>query len=706
MEFDPATSNFYAFQRAWNAGHEAYIASAKQCDDYFLGYQWTEEDKKKLEDAGRPALTLNEILQVIGAIRGHYSTTRADLVFKPKRNGATVETAQILTRLIDQIMDANDYQQREAQMVEDGWIEDRGYLDARLSFEENMLGEIAITVLDPRTVVLDPDAKEYDPRTWSEVSIDRWLSLDDIEALYGKAKRDKVEVAAMQQNFGQNYIRYETYGTAPFHGPVTVQQQSQVRSVRVIDRQYKKMMRVREFVDLGTGESRPVPDHWDEKRIQAVSQSHGLFVRSRIAKRIWWTVSSGPVTLHDKASPYDDFTVVPYFPIFRRGRPSGIVRHLIDPQDQLNKVESQILHVVNTTANSGWTVEAGSLVNMTEQDLEQRGAETGLVLVYGRNRQKPEKIQPNQVPSGLENYARKALSYIKDIPGASALLGTAPNSEVSGVTLDKARANALSGLQMAFDNLNYTRRLLARHLLRLIQKFYTEPRIYRVTNWRNPEMPDEEIAINMQAMDDILNDVSIGEYDVVVSSAPARDSAEETAFAESIQMRDIGVMIPDHHVILSSNLPGKRQIAAEVKQMQGLGEPTEAQQMVQQLEIRRAVAEIANLEADVLKTQAEAMQMQVKAQTMGAAEQRQAFEMVESLQQQQAKMEADLMKAAANLQNKLDLAQLHVNAKAALTRFTQVNSTINKEKDNETALQTERLRAAREARRPVSGGSR
>ena len=45
---------------------------------------------------------------------------------------------------------------------------------------------------------------------------------------------------------------------------------------------------------------------------------------------------------------------------------------MISPQEQLNKISSQELHIVNTTANSGWVVESGSLSNMTEEELEER----------------------------------------------------------------------------------------------------------------------------------------------------------------------------------------------------------------------------------------------------------------------------------------------------------------------------------------------
>lgn len=724
MPSDPqvAQRNWNALLRAWPS-HEEWLKVAKKCDRYYMGDQWDEAERAELENEGRPALTINQILKVINAVRGHYSTMRADIQFKPRSGPATEEVAAVLTKLMDQILDANDYRFVEARVVEDGWIQDRGFFDVRIDFSQNMLGEVKITALDPETVILDPDAKEYDPATWSEVIIDRWMSLDDIEGYFGKDRRQAAESVIMAgDTYGANSVRYmeNTFGGGHQTGLVDQTDLARVKAVRVIDRQYRRMSLIREFVDLETGESRPVPEHWDEERVQAVKKRFGLVTRKRLQSRVRWTVTADQVVLHDDWSPYDDFTVVPYFPIFRRGRTSGLVRHLLDPQEQLNKIESQVLHVINTTANSGWMIEAGSLVNMTEQELEERGAETGLVLVYGANRSKPEKIQANQIPAGLEMYAGKALQYISEIPGASALLGTMPGPEVSGVALDQATSRALAGLQMAFDNLDYTRTLLARRVLRLVQKFYTEPRVFRVVDWRDPDMPEEEVAINQpvdpdlvdgrespveEAVDTVLNDITVGEYSVVVTTAPARDTWEDTQFAQAIEMRKAGVFIPDHVVIGSSNLYGKRKIAEEVKQIQGFGEPTEAQQAMAELQLRELQAQVAELEAKAMKLQAEAQLALAKAQTSVAAEQREAQVEAARLQLEAQRLQADVAKKAADLQSKLELAAIHTEAKKELTRYNQLMGRMNKEADREADLAREGLRGLWQARVAAARGT-
>lgn len=683
--------NWASFSRAYSHGHDNYLTIAKKCSDFVHGDQWDPALKAQIEADGRPCLTINEILRVVNTIQGQYSTTQADVVFKPRGKGATAEVAHTLTRLFDQILEANDYHESvEPAVFLDGIVEDRGYFDVRVSTDENIQGEVKITALDPRSVVLDENAKEYDPATWTQVHVDRWMSLDDITLWYGQDKADQVTIWAgdPSQTFGATSVRYESFGGEDHIPgiPAAPQDEHRIKAVRVIDRQYRKLRRVREFVHPITGETRDVPDTWTEAHVQTAAANFGLIIRKALRKRVRWTVSADNITLHDDWSPYNDFTVVPYFPMFRRGQPSGVVRHLLDPQEQFNKSESQGLHVVNTTANSGWVIEAGSLVNMTPEELAKRGSTTGLVLVYGRNRQAPDKILPNPVPPGLENFSAKAKQHIQNIPGVAALVGQVPDERVSGVKLDRMQTKELLGLQVVFDNLDFSRKLLARRVLDCVQKYYTEHRIFYVTNWRDPEMPEEEVQINRAAAGMITHNVTVGEFEVVASSAPARDTAEDSQFAEVLQLREAGIQIPDHHVILASRLPGKRAIAEEVKQMQGLGEPSPMQQQLAELQIRRAVAEIEGIEAQAAEREAQAMLWQSKAQVEITGEQRAGQEAAAQHMRELARIKADLMKQANDLANKIELAQVHTGAKEGLTRYQQLMGSANKDLDRRQDL--------------------
>ena len=102
----------------------------------------------------------------------------------------------------------------------------------------------------------------------------------------------------------------------------------------------------------------------------------------------------------------------------------------------------------------------------------------------------------------------------------------------------------------------------------------------------------------------------MGEYDVIVATAPARDSFDETQFAEALSLRQVGVMIPDDAIIEYSHLARKGELATRIRQMTGQEPPTPEQQqaMAQQQEIQMAQIqlELAKMEAEVKKLQSEA----------------------------------------------------------------------------------------------------
>ncbi|MGY2436793.1 portal protein, partial [Escherichia coli] len=128
----------------------------------------------------------------------------------------------------------------------------------------------------------------------------------------------------------------------------------------------------------------------------------------------------------------------------------------ISPQEQLNKLSSQELHIINTTANSGWQVEENSLVSPSADELQARGAETGLVIVRRRGTAALEKIQPNQIPSGIVHAADRAatnMMYISNV-NEGALGHTGVN--IAGKTVQEKKASMLASLQIIMDNYKFT----------------------------------------------------------------------------------------------------------------------------------------------------------------------------------------------------------------------------------------------------------
>ena len=663
------------YVRARDNGHLEYVEMAKKCDAFYRGDQWDESDVAALDAEGRPALTINTVLPTVNTVLGEQSTRRADVQFKPRRGGDEA-VAHTLTKLYMQIADNNKLDWVEQQVFSDGLILDgRGYFDVRIDFSDHVEGEIRIVAKDPLDILIDPDAKESDPKTWNEVFETKWMTLDEIEELYGKKKAEELRFIAENGNgYGRDSIEYEEnrYGdldsTDDYLGAGIPgdDEYRNVRALRVIERQHKRMTRVMCFVDPETGDTRDVPEPWSEAKAKKFAKQYSLNLIRKVKRKVRWTVTCDKIVLHDDWSPYNDFTIVPYFAYFRRGRPFGMVRNLLSPQEQLNKIASQELHIVNTTANSGWMVESGSLVGMSADDLEEHGAETGLVLEYNRGSTPPVKIQPNQIPTGLDRISQKAALNIKAISGINdSMLGT-DSAEVSGVAIQAKQNRGAIMIQVPLDNLRKTRQYLAEKILDLVQTFYTERRVIMITNEEDPLKPREPMVINeMSPEGQIINDLTIGEYDVVISTAPARDSFDEVQFAEALNLRQVGVAIPDDAIIEYSHLARKQELAKRIRVLTGQEPPTpeqaEAMAMQQQMAMQQLQLEIAKLEAEVRKLQSDAAVNMAKVQDM--ADVQPQLRLTELQSQIDTKMEElQLRRDLADLTNQTRTSQAETNA--------------------------------------------
>ena len=593
-----AKRQWEAYTRARDHGHLDYVEIAKQCDAFYRGEQWDEADISALDDQGRPALTINTILPTVNTVLGEQSTRRADVQFKPRGTG-NQEIAEVLTKLYMQIADNNKLEWIESQAFSDGLIQDRGWFDVRVDFSDHINGEVRIETKDPLDIIIDPDAKEYDPRTWNEIFETKWMSIEEIEETYGQGKADKLRmIAEVGTTLGADSMEYEdeTYGDTDkenYHGadyPNNPEDARTLRSIRVVERQYYRLKDCILYVDPVSGDKRPVPYEWGKKKREKFADDYGLYIVEKKMRAVRWTVTADTVVLHDDWSPYEHFTLVPYFPYWRRGKPFGMVRNLISPQEQLNKISSQELHIVNTTANSGWIVESGSLTGMNADDLEEHGAETGLVLEFNRGSTPPGKIPPNQIPTGLDRIAQKAATNIKQISGISdSMLGT-DGAEVSGVAIQAKQNRGVLMIQVPLDNLKKTRQYLAEKVLNLVQRYYTEERVVQITDEDNPFKPREPMPINQVTPEgEIINDLTLGEYDVIVATAPARDNFDEVQFAEAVELRKAGVPIPDDLIVEYSHLARKATIAQRIRQMQGTEPPTPEQAQLAQFEMESRI---------------------------------------------------------------------------------------------------------------------
>lgn len=605
-----AETNWLRYEYGKSRGHTRYVQRAQRCENFYFGGdttdprgydgngQWSLEDADKLREEGRPSYTINEIKSGVDSAIGYQIHNRMDISYRPAGGLADQDKATIRSKLAMHVLSRNKFHWLETQVCSDGMIEQRGYFEIRMDFTRNIYGEIKITELDPRDVIPDPDSKTYDPDGWYDVTTTRWLSADQIEENYGKEARRKAERfvdsdgdfgelddSGFRNKFGDQMTRTQLIDAYRMGD-------DGVLRYRIVDRQ-RWVYQLTTCAVYDTGDVEPLAEGASAEQIAGYVQA-GAVIMKRMYRRVHWTITTRWSVIYDGISPYDRFTTIPYFCYFRRGRTQGKVDNAIDPQQIANKSVSSIVHILNTSANSGWISEYGTIVNMTNDELETKGSKTGLNLVVKAGTPEgrwPQKIKPNDIPQGMERVLGIAQMGVKSATVPDAMRGT-QSQEISGVAIQSRQFASQQELALPLDNLNHTRELVADFVSYLLDTFYDNYRVFRITEKDPRTGKDVDVTYEINKWDELkgvfLNDMTEGKYDTVVDSVPMQVTFENSQFMQALEMKGKGVNIPDTIIVKNSNLADK---AAIIDQMENQG-PT-AEQLLAQSKQTLAVAQAA-----------------------------------------------------------------------------------------------------------------
>lgn len=678
-------------------GHLEFVRKADKCDNFLIGNQWDIADLSRLNEERRPAMTINKIISTIGTILGEQIYNRTEVLFRPK-NGAPAEVADALSKVWMQISQNNQLDWTRSDVFCDGMVRSRGFFDVRLDFTDSMQGEVRITLQNSKNAVTDPDAEEYDPDSWADCFVSKWMTADDIAVNYSEEDASILRTSGAGIYGADSEERYrDRFAGTGVNGYTSSDETlNQQRNIRVLERQFRKLDKQEHFVDLQTGDMRPIPRDWDRNRIALVLEKSGgqLSTMKKLVKRIRWRVTAGNVLLHDDWSPYKHFTLVPFFPLFRYGKTIGAVENLLGPQEILNKVSSQELHIVNTTANSGWLIEQESLLNMTPGDLEQKGAQTGLVIEYRKGAQPPAKIAPNQTPTGLDRITYKAEDSIKTISGVSDSMQGFDREDVAAKAIAYKTQRGSVSMAKPMDNLQRSDYILARNVLDIVQEYYTEPRIIDIIH---DDVTREAESIEVNTPDpvtgQILNDLTLGEYSIVITNTPARASLEDSQFEQARALKELGVPIPDSVLIENSRLQNRAEI---VKQMSGDKESPEAQAEAQRQQ-RAEEAEVSKLEGEAQSAHADAAVKSAEAQQAASGQNPELVKIAAEMQKMREESQLERERMAAELQKmreELDMKREEMQQKLALQQQEHAQNLAHKEQAAQQDAQLKEEQAA------------
>ncbi len=576
-------------------GHENFLREMEVAKRYYVSKQWDESDVRKRTAEGRLSFTIPEVFRTINAIRGELNQLSSDVRFDPT-NGDP-ETARILNRLSEHVDRENKVYMHDDRVQLDGLLGGRGFYRQRVVFDDNMQGNIRTTRQRPENVILDYGIESPDPDTWDRVFTTEVVSTNDIKNMFGRRVVEGVgRINTSDWLDLEDRTLAQALGfTTAFHGDHT---DDDFKQHRLISQQYREYKYKDCFVDKATGDTSEIPENWPDEKIQYALENFNLGVIRKKVKTVRWRVTCNDLVLHDEDSPYKHFDIVPYFPFFVDGYTLSLFSVLKGPQDLLNYTVSEETLILGATAHAGWKIKHGSLRNMTARQLEQKGSRTGVVLELDEVSD-AERITPGQPATGFERFGDRARSWINELGSVTpSMMGQGSQYEGGAkaqVNLSRAPVNLHAPL-IAFQ---FTKHLLAERKLNLFQTFYTETRTMRIAASAYGQA--EEVTINQpDAYGRIAHDLSVGKYTVRMMPVGSRMAADEFAFDELVQMKEIGISVPNSLFVQTSSLNAKSDVMEQLLAANG-GELSPEEQRARELEL-----EALELENDKTRALAEA----------------------------------------------------------------------------------------------------
>ena len=262
-------------------------------------------------------------------------------------------------------------------------------------------------------------------------------------------------------------------------------------------------------------------------------------------------------------------------------RIQGMVRGLRDAQYLYNRRRVIELDILESQVTSGFKYKENALVN--PKDIFLAGQGRGIALKEEAAMSDVEAIQPPQIPQSMIQLSELLAQEINQISGVNEeLLGSAMDDK-AGVLSMLRQGAGLTTLQILFDQLDRSQKLLGGLMIDIIQSNFTPGKVARIIE----DKPSEQFY-----------NKAFGIYDAAIEEGLNTTTQKQMQFAQMLQLREAGVPISDEDLLESATIQNKTTILENMQKKQQ--EEAQAQQMQTKIAIeeQQARTDLAHARAE------------------------------------------------------------------------------------------------------------
>jgi hypothetical protein len=481
------------------------------------GDQWpvTLQNSRNLES--RPCITVNKVDNYCRQVSNQQRQQRPRIKVHATNTHEDMVDAQTISGIIRHIeVNSNAdhaYDNAFEYAVRMGW----GYVRVRTDYisEDSFDQEIYIDPVDnPFTVYFDPNSVAPDGSDADRCLITTMMLKEEFRKLYPDA--DDGGTSFTQRGTGDSQSEWITK-----------------EDIRLAEYYYTVREKATLYL-LSDGSSTFADDKDFFKRLDAF----GITVvdkRDSFKKTIKYCKMTAVEVLEERdwAGKY-----IPIVPVYGRHivigdkrKKFGMIRYAKDPQRMYNFWQTAITEGVALAPKAKWLIAEGQDEGH-ENDWANANIKSFPVLRYkqtdidGRPAPVPSRLQPEPPQAGIMAAAMGVDNDIKNIMGVfdPAQLG---QGNISGKALNGQQQQVDLTNFDYYDNLTRSISHIGKICLDLIPKIYDTERVMRIIG---DDGKPELLTINQRdSVDHVLNDISVGQYDVVMETGPGYNSKRQEA---------------------------------------------------------------------------------------------------------------------------------------------------------------------------------
>ena len=657
VDNDPRIQDAIQFLQFANEADQMNRSEALEDLKFAAGDQWPVEIQNSRVLEARPCLTVNKVDAYCRQLTNQMRQQRPRIKVHGMNNESDAKMAEIIQgicRHIEVQSDADQaYDKAGDFAVRMGW----GYWRVTTDYvkDDSFDQDIFIKAIDnPFTVYFDPNSVAPDGSDAEKVLITTVISKDNFKKMYPNAE--------LQQGFTMR-------GTGDSNPEWVMKEDIRLAEYFYVER---NPIKIHLLSDGSSVKSKDLPP-------QDVLDAAGITIvesRDSHEKKIKWCKLTSMEVLEEGEWAGKYIPIVPVFGqetvVENKKKKFGIVRMAKDPQRMYNFWQTSLTESVALAPKAKWLLAEGQDEGH-ENEWAMANIKSMPVLRYkqkdidGQPAPPPQRLQPEPPPAGIMAAAQAMTTDLMQVVGIfdPAQL---PQGNISGKALQGQQQQVDLTNFHYYDNLTRSIRQTGRIILDLIPHIYDRERVMRIIG---DDGKPEILTINQYGQDEegitkILNDVTIGEYDIVMDTGPGYNSKRQEA-VESM-------------MALFAADPALIQQAGDllVRNMDFPGADT----IADRLAVNNPLAKVDDKSKVPPRIQMELQKSQATIQQL----QQQMQQMQQFITQRQ---DIEGVKQDAETKRKL----MDVTAKAHDTEMREATSKRNTDVDNDTKIQVEELKA-------------